>query len=253
MWNRRALAALTVTLALAAPALAEDKPYRVSLVGDAFDGTAWHSGVRVELAPGWKTYWRMPGESGIPPEFTWTPSRPARVDVAFPTPSRHVDKGGEAVGYDTEVVFPVSVTPETPGPLELELAMFFAVCKDVCIPAQAEAAISLGTQARDPLGSARVEAARAAVPAAGDGVSAAAIVSDGGKPMLELTLKERPEEIFVESATSAYFRAPVLSADGRTARLAIDSLSDVTKLKGQPVTITYVTGGKGHEQTLTLP
>jgi DsbC/DsbD-like thiol-disulfide interchange protein len=251
MWIR--LAFVLVSFALAAPAMAEDKPYRVSLVGDGFDGTSWHTGVLVELAPGWKTYWRMPGDSGIPPEFTWTPSRPARVDVQFPTPARHVDKSGEAVGYETQVIFPVTVTPEKPEGLDLTLDLFFAVCKDVCIPAQAQASISLGTDERDPLGSVRVEAARATVPAAGNAVTGAEIVSEGGKPVLRLALQERPDDIFVESATSAYFRAPVLSADGREARLAIDSLSDVAKLKGQTITLTYVIGGKGLEQTLTLP
>jgi DsbC/DsbD-like thiol-disulfide interchange protein len=145
------------------------------------------------------------------------------------------------------------VTPDKAQDLELKLDLFFGVCKDICIPARAEAAIMLGTEQRDPLGSARVEAARATVPAAGDAVTAADIVSGEGKPVLRLALKERPEEIFVESATSAYFRAPVLSADGREARLQIDSLSDLSKLKGEPITITYRLGGKGHVQTLTLP
>lgn len=252
MWTRLA-AASALCLALAVPAMAEDKPYRVSLVGDGFDGTSWHTGVQIDLAPGWKTYWRMPGDSGIPPEFTWTPSQPATVEVAFPTPSRHVDKSGEAVGYETQVLFPVTVTPEKPGALDLKLDLFFAVCKDVCIPAQAEASIALGTQERDPLGSARVEAARASVPVPGDAVTAARVAEEGGKPVLELTLKDRPEEIFVESATSAYFHAPELSDDGRLARLAIGSLSDPAALKGARITITYILGGKGHEQTLTLP
>jgi DsbC/DsbD-like thiol-disulfide interchange protein len=251
MWNRFVLAALSLALAL--PAAAEDKPWRVSLIGDGFDGTSWHTGVRVELAPGWKTYWRMPGDAGIPPEFTWTPSQPATVEVRFPTPSRHVDKSGEAVGYENEVIFPVTVTPEKPQALDLGLEMFFAVCKDVCIPAEARASITLGTDERDPLGSARVNAARAAVPVAGDAVTAADILSEAGKPVLRLALKEAPQEIFVESPTSAYFHAPVLSADGREARLAIDSLSDPRKLAGQKITITYVVGGKGREQTLTLP
>ena len=251
MWNRLAIAALS--LALAVPAMAEDKPYRVSLIGDGFDGTSWHTGVLVELAPGWKTYWRMPGEAGIPPEFTWTPSQPAKVEVQFPTPSRHVDKGGEAVGYETQVIFPVTVTPDKPEALDLKLDLFFAVCKDVCIPAQGQAAISLGTGERDPLGSSRAETARASIPAAGDAITAAEVTSEDGKPVLKLALKERPDDIFVETTTSAYFRAPVLSQDGRAARLAIDSLSDPTKLKGQKITITYLIGGKGFEQTLTLP
>jgi DsbC/DsbD-like thiol-disulfide interchange protein len=251
MWTRFALVALCLALAL--PAAAEDKPYRVSLTGDGFDGTSWHTGVLIELAPGWKTYWRMPGDSGVPPEFTWSTSLPAKVEVQYPTPSRHVDKSGEAVGYDSEVLFPVTVTPEQAQGLELKLDLFFGVCKDICIPARAEAAITLGTEQRDPLGSTRVKSALADVPAAGDAVAAADIVSGEGKPALRLTLKERPEDIFVESSTSAYFRAPVLSDDGREARLAIDSLSDLSKLKGQQITITYRLGGKGHVQTLTLP
>ena len=251
MRNRLVLAALCLVLAL--PAAAEEKPYRVSLTGDGFDGTSWQTGVLIELAPGWKTYWRMPGDSGVPPEFTWSTSLPAKVEVQYPTPWRHVDKSGEAVGYDSAVLFPVTVTPDKAQGLELKLDLFFGVCKDICIPARAEAAIMLGTEQRDPLGSARVEAARATVPAAGDAVTAADIVSGEGKPVLRLALKERPEEIFVESATSAYFRAPVLSADGREARLQIDSLSDLSKLKGEPITITYRLGGKGHVQTLTLP
>lgn len=251
---QKALPAAALVLALgAASALAADKPYRVSLLGDGFDGTSWHTGVLVELAPGWKTYWRMPGDSGVPPEFTWTPSKPAKVQVAFPTPARHVDKSGEAVGYAEKVLFPVTVTPEKPGDVELGLDLFFAVCKDVCVPAQAQASILLGSEEHDPLGSVRVEAARASVPVPGDAVTAARIETVDGKPALVLSLKERPEEIFVETPTSAYFRSPVLSDDGREARLAIDGLDDPAKLAGQPLTLTYVIGGKGLEQTLTLP
>lgn len=251
MWNRLAMALLP--LAFATHAMAAEKPYRVSLIGDGFDGTSWHSAVLIELAPGWKTYWRMPGESGVPPEFTWSPSQPAKVEVMFPTPSRHVDKSGESIGYEGQVLFPVTVTPDRPEALDLKLDLFFAVCKDICVPAQAQASIALGTDERDPLGSVRAEAARASVPAPGDAITAAAVASAAGKPVLALTLKEKPDDIFVESATSAYFQAPVFSGDGHGAELAIDSLGDAAKLKGQPLTITYILGGKGHEQTLTLP
>jgi len=252
MWNRLLASLLCLVLAAFA-AHADEKPYRVSLIGDGFDGTSWHTGVLVELAPGWKTYWRMPGDSGVPPDFTWTASQPARIEVGYPTPARHADKSGEAVGYDREVLFPVTVTPDKPGNIDLKLDLFFGVCKDICIPAQASASVSLGTSARDPLGSLRVDTARAALPTPGDAVTAAEVVMHDGKPALQLTLKERPEDIFVESTTSAYFRAPVFSDDGRQALLPIGSLGDVSKLKGQALTITYLTGGKGHEQTLMLP
>lgn len=251
MWTR--LLPILLCIALSAPAAAAVKPYRVSLIGDGFDGTSWHTGVRVELDPGWKTYWRMPGDSGIPPEFTWTASSPAKVAVQFPTPSRHVDKGGETVGYEGEVIFPVTITPAEPGDIDLTLDLFFAVCKDVCVPAQARASAALATVQRDPLGSARVEAARAGVPAGGDAIIAAAIVSEGGRPVLKLTLRERAGDIFVESAGSAYFHAPIFTGDGEGARLAIDGLDDPARLKGQALILTYTIGGKGYEQTIALP
>ena len=235
-------------------AAAEEKPWRVSLVGDRFDGSAWHTGVLIELEPGLKTYWRMPGEAGVPPEFTWLPSAPAEVEVQLPTPRRHADASGETVGYEGEALFPVTVTPETgAGELRLGLQLFFAVCKDICIPARAEAAIDLGTQARDPSGSARVEQAEQALPAAGDAIAAASVGEEGGKPVLLLTLKEPLEDIFVETTGPAYFRKPVFSADGREARLAIDNLADPAKLAGATLSLTYWRGGRGLEQAVTLP
>lgn len=253
MWFRSILAGLACSLAIQ-HAVAEEKPWRVSLVGDRFDGSAWHTGVLIALDPGWKTYWRMPGEAGVPPEFTWKTSLPARVEAQFPTPRRYADASGETVGYEGEALFPVTVTPEGPADdLRLDLALFFAVCKDICIPARAEASIELGPQARDPQGSARVEGAEQALPARGDAIAAAALGEHDGKPVLLLTLKDRPEDIFVETTTSAYFRKPVFSADGREARLAIDNLADPAALAGSTLTLTYRLNGRGLEQAVTLP
>lgn len=253
MWFRSIIASLACSLAVHG-ASAEEKPWRVSLVGDRFDGSAWQTGVLIELDPGWKTYWRMPGESGVPPEFTWETSAPARVEAVFPTPRRHADASGETVGYEGEALFPVTVTPEAPTrDLRLGLSLFFAVCKDICIPARAEAAIELGAQARDPLGSARVEAAGQALPAPGDVIAAASLGEEGGKPVLLLALKEPLEDVFVETTTSAYFRKPVFSADGRAARLAIDNLADPATLAGSTLSFTYWRNGRGLEQALTLP
>jgi DsbC/DsbD-like thiol-disulfide interchange protein len=252
MWLRSIIVSVACSL-LAPGALGADKPYRVSLIGDSFDGRSWQTGVLIELEPGWKTYWRMPGEAGIPPEFTWTTSAPAEIEVSFPAPARYADQSGETVGYEASALFPVVVTPETATQLDLSLEIFFAVCKDICIPASASAQIRLGPMMRDPSGSARVEAARGDVPGQGSAIGAARLVTEGGKPVLELELKERPEDIFVETQGSAYFRAPDFSADGRTARLTIDNLKDPASLAGTPLKLTYRLNGVGHEQTVTLP
>jgi DsbC/DsbD-like thiol-disulfide interchange protein len=248
----RLLSAGLGVLLMACSAAAEPKPYRVSLIGDKFDGKYWHTGVLIELDPGWKTYWRMPGEAGVSPEFTWTPAPPAEVSVSYPAPARYADASGETVGYEGEVLFPVTVKAGAADDVELGLDLFFAVCKDICIPAKAQASITLGREARDPPGAARVETARALVPVAGDAISAATITEEGGKPVLELALARPVEDIFAESPTPAYFRAPVFTADGRAARLSIDNVGAAEKLRGQVLTLTYRSSGKAYEQTLKL-
>jgi DsbC/DsbD-like thiol-disulfide interchange protein len=252
MWIRSIFALLACCVTVS-PAISAEKPYRVSLIGDAFDGTSWHTGVLVELDPGWKTYWRMPGEAGIPPDFTWTTSAPAKVTVSFPSPSRYADQSGETVGYEQAVLFPAVVTPQKAGPLDLKLDLFFAVCKDICIPASATASVTLGTMARDPAGSARVGQAAAMLPSPGEAITAASIVMEAGHPVLVLELKEKPDDIFVETPGPAYFRAPAFSADGRQARLAIDNVTDPAKLAGIALRLTYSVNSVGLEQTVKLP
>jgi DsbC/DsbD-like thiol-disulfide interchange protein len=252
MWLRSIIVSVACSL-LAPAALGAEKPYRVSLIGDSFDGRSWQTGVLIELEPGWKTYWRMPGEAGIPPEFTWNTSAPAEVKVSFPGPARYADQSGETVGYEGTALFPVAVTPETAAELDLSLDLFFAVCKDICIPASASAAITLGTVMRDPSGSARVEEAMKAVPGQGAAISAASLVMEGGKPVLQLELKEKPEDIFVETPGSAYFRAPEFADGGRLARLTVDNLKDPANLAGTALRLTYRLNGVSLEQTVTLP
>ncbi|MFN4142193.1 protein-disulfide reductase DsbD domain-containing protein [Aestuariivirga sp.] len=252
MWFRSIIAGLACSLA-AFPAHAEVKPYRVSLVGDSFDGQAWRTGVLIELDPGWKTYWRMPGEAGIPPEFTWKTSVPARIEVKLPAPARYADQSGETVGYEREVLFPVTVEAGAAAEVDLGLELFFAVCKDICIPARAEASIALGSLARDPQGAQRVSEAMKAVPEAGTAVTAGRIDMEGGKPVLKLSLKEKLEDIFVETTGTAYFRRPAFSGTGTEAALPIDNLADPAKLSGTALKLTYRLGGRGFEQTITLP
>ncbi len=249
---RRAFITCGVLLLAASAAAAETQPFRVSLVGDDFDGKAWHVGVLIELDPGWKTYWRMPGESGLAPEFTWTASVPADVAVQFPAPARHADASGETIGYDRQVLLPVTVSAGTATELDLKLDLFFGVCKDICVPARASASVRLGPMARDPLGTARVAAARQALPVPGGAISAAGIVMENGKPVRRLELSERIDDIFVETAGPAYFHAPRFSGDGRTAWLPVSNVADPAKLAGTELRLTYVAGGKGYEQTVRI-
>ncbi len=94
------------------------------------------AGLDIELGEGWKTYWRSPGEVGLPPEVKWDGSGNV-ADVAFhwPAPDRFAAFGIENFGYHDEVVFPLRVELADAGePVALEAQVDLLVCSDICIP-----------------------------------------------------------------------------------------------------------------------
>ena len=100
------------------------------------DTPALIAGVQLRMDPGWKTYWKNPGDSGVPPSFDWAGSKNLKqAEVLYPAPHSFADASGTAIGYDDEVVFPVKLTPEREGePIELKLAFSYGLCKNLCVP-----------------------------------------------------------------------------------------------------------------------
>jgi DsbC/DsbD-like thiol-disulfide interchange protein len=123
-----------------------------------------HAGVEIKLSPGWKTYWRYPGDSGVPPRFNYAQSLNVKsVNVLWPAPDHFVDESGQSIGYKDSVIFPLRITPEDPArPVTLRVALDYAVCERLCVPAKGEAELVLsgGASSFAPL----VEAAEARVP-----------------------------------------------------------------------------------------
>ncbi|HEX7109612.1 MAG TPA: protein-disulfide reductase DsbD domain-containing protein [Aestuariivirga sp.] len=255
--NRRQALLAFAALPLTARAARSDvpQPFKVSLISGGQEGGVWQAGILVELEPDWKTYWRMPGDSGIPPQFDWTGSvNSAAIEVGFPVPRRFNDAAGETIGYHDQVVFPVFVKPEKlDAAVSLRLNMFFAVCKDVCIPAKAKAEAALSASAANPL----LDEWLKRLPrlaAVGDPpfVTAAHFETRENKPMLVLGLNGQAQDIFVESETSAYFGKPRFDGATGEAWLPIANLRDTAKLRGVPLKLTLSTGDSGIEQTLTI-
>ena len=231
------------------------QPFKVSLISGGREGGVWQAGILVELEPAWKTYWRMPGDSGIPPQFDWAGSEnSAAIEVGFPVPRRFNDAAGETIGYHDQVVFPVFVKPEKlDAAVSLQLNMFFAVCKDVCIPATAKAEAALSASAANPL----LDEWRKRLPrlaAAGDSpfVTAARFETRENRPVLVVSLNGQAQDIFVESETSAYFGKPQFDGATGEAWLPIANLKDTAKLRGVPLKLTLSTGDSGIEQTLAI-
>ena len=107
--------------------------------------TVHRAGVEIRLADGWKTYWRYPGDSGVPPRFDFTRSRNVKsVTVRWPAPQRLTDESGTSIGYKHDVVFPLEIVPQDAAkPVELALGIDYAVCEKLCVPADGKAELTI--------------------------------------------------------------------------------------------------------------
>ena len=106
----------------------------------------------LDMGEGWKTYWRSPGDAGIPPRFTWYGSRNvARVDVEWPAPKPVPQFGYMTIGYDGDVILPLRIRPEAGGrDAALKGKIDIGVCKHVCVPVTINVAQDLPKSAKKP-------------------------------------------------------------------------------------------------------
>lgn len=104
------------------------------------------AGVEIRLANGWHTYWRYPGDAGIPPRFDWTGStNVASIEIGWPAPERiRIEGGIESIGYERDVTFPLRIQPaDASKPVTLRLKLDFGVCEKICIPATAKLSLDI--------------------------------------------------------------------------------------------------------------
>ena len=102
-------------------------------------------GLEIKLDPGWKTYWRAPGEGGLPPRFDWSGSgNLAAIAVSWPAPQRFEIGGMASVGYADHAILPLQAKLARPGEaLALKLALRYAVCREICMLVEANVALDL--------------------------------------------------------------------------------------------------------------
>ena len=115
------------------------------LPGWRADGGRHVAGLALRLTPGWKTYWRSPGSTGIAPRLDWRRSDNARaVTARWPRPRVFDQPAGRAIGYDADFVLPLIVQARDPdAPVRLAGRLDIGVCLDVCLPARIDVAAVL--------------------------------------------------------------------------------------------------------------
>jgi DsbC/DsbD-like thiol-disulfide interchange protein len=102
------------------------------------------AGLQIEPKPGWVTYWREPGNSGIPPQITFPPETGIVLDrMEYPVPRHIADGKVDEVVYDAPVTFPLQLSVKNAAAGEIKADAFIGICKDICVPFQARFALKL--------------------------------------------------------------------------------------------------------------
>ncbi len=219
--------------------------------------------LEVRLDKGWKTYWRSPGDAGLPPRVEWEGSANLKeAGFGYPVPHRTTTLGIETVGYEGVVTFPVRAVPAEPGkPLGLKAGVDLLVCSEICVPQRVDVALTLpaGPAAAGPEANI-VSRAENSVP--GDGRAAGleirAVRTQGAVLEVEATAREpfAKPDVFVELDPPAPLTAPTvrLSDGGRTAvlRFQVPDAPKDTDLTGRPAVLTVVDGARAAELRATV-
>jgi DsbC/DsbD-like thiol-disulfide interchange protein len=117
----------------------------VRLLAGSRSGAVLLGGIAFQLQPGWKTYWRTPGDSGVPPRFDFSKSDNIEaVTVLWPAPTKFDDgAGGHSLGYHDTIVLPLRIVAKsTDKPVTLRADINYAVCEKLCIPVETNAELA---------------------------------------------------------------------------------------------------------------
>jgi len=272
---KRLIITLLVTLFSAGASFAETTPwtsglgYKARLImGAMMDDGRYQGGFEVELEEGWKTYWRQPGENGIPPLFdVKNSSNLEDFKVLWPAPEVFKDGTGKGVGYKKRVLLPFSVKPEdVDQTIDFNLSIFFGVCAEICVPADVEFSSLLSPGKPQSENRALIQEAISLVPVKdqtlGLQVKTAELAVEGTKEYVDLDLKLGKSVeylvVLVEGPEDWYFepmKIPMSDAtDGGAHKIRVPLYRIVKDgLKGdEALRLTIIADGEALDQTIDL-
>lgn len=224
------------------------------------DPKAVLAGIEIRLREKWKTYWRVPGDAGIPPRFDFSGSENLeKAEVLWPAPNRYTDQFGVAIGYKDRVIFPLRLTPIDPKkPIKFSVKLDYAACEIVCIPLQAkhDMFFKLGESLKGNQYEA-IQQFMAQVPISikeSKNLKIIGIKFVGQKneaSYLRLDLRSkigfRQPEIFIEGPEGLYFRTPKLDQRPTVVarwKVPITGNLEETPLAGKMIKLTFIDGDR---------
>ncbi len=227
-------------------------------------------GLQFQLQPGWKIYWRSPGDAGFPPTVKWDGSRNlAGAGIQWPAPVRFSVLGLETLGYKEEVVFPIAASAATTlEAVSVKAQVRYLTCNDICIPYEANLSMHLPAGDVGPSKHGHlIDRFRASVP--GDGsahglkIDTLRSLKDGQGMRLQLVASAQTAftqpDVFFEGAPGLTFGKPnVNMINGRSRALidvSVDGLDGLNDDKGPTLdnrtfVVTLVDGKRAAELSL---
>lgn len=237
---------------------------RLIATGDPMSGRIL-AGLEIQLDENWKTYWRFPGDSGIPPTFDWSSAQNvAATHLLFPAPQRFADEYGQSVGYKHQVVFPIQIELENIGrPTHLNLDIMLGICREVCIPVMEQFSLKLppvflATEAAKSI----LDAATASVPTQASEAQRPEIEIEtrtGNTPLLTISVSSdlHISDVFVEGPETWFLTLPEKVSEPGPGhveqwQLALDGTPLGVEPWGAPMRVTLVGPSQSFEQEFTL-
>jgi DsbC/DsbD-like thiol-disulfide interchange protein len=182
----------------------------VRLLAGSRSGAVLLGGIAFQLQPGWKTYWRTPGDSGVPPRFDFSKSENVEaVTVMWPAPLKFDDgAGGHSIGYRDQVVLPLRIVAKAADkPVTLRAEINYAVCEKLCIPVEASAELGFNSVASTEDANLR---------AALDTVPKPANIGDPNPLTIRDVRRDGPKNVVVDVVAPADARKVNLFVEGPT-------------------------------------
>jgi DsbC/DsbD-like thiol-disulfide interchange protein len=233
-------------------------------------GAPVRAGIEMRLKAGWHTYWRYPGDAGVPPRIDFAGSQNLQsVTVLWPAPQRIVEEGLTAIGYTSDVILPLAVVAQSPGkPVMLRLKLDYAVCEKLCVPAEGQAELTLASKdsaGKDALANAALTAAVARVPkqvalgaAAPLAIRAVKQERDAKRVIVDVAAPAGvPLALFAEGPTAEWALPVPMAIDGappgqQRFAFELDGAPPGAKYEGAAITLTAVAGAQAIEVVTRL-
>ncbi|HDR2842753.1 TPA: thioredoxin family protein [Enterobacter sichuanensis] len=208
----------------------------------------------VELKPGWKTYWRSPGEGGVAPKISWPDG--VTDSWSWPVPSRFDISGMTTQGYHDKVTIPITLDGVRGDTLDGTLTL--STCSNVCLLTDYPLHLNFTQPVDESFRSAFAQAMRAVPGTSGVSTDLSAWLSDGNLVVTGTTdgKWDNPGIFFDPLEGDILPGEPVIKHDGNTLRVTVpvtDEWGDKpASLKGKALSFVLTNGDRAQQTTMTV-